>query len=121
VRANAQRICIMVLHRATQQPSGSHVSHAQKLGSGFDVRTLLPRLPYAIVKSKAPPTPINCRWSYDSNIRKSGSPNIQLGVEPSLSPSQKDKYSPAIAVRRSRSARLTENIAKTNAEGGGRK
>jgi hypothetical protein len=51
VRANAQRVCIMVLHRATQQPSGSHVSHAQKpVGermlesdhwwSGFDVRAL---------------------------------------------------------------------------------
>ena len=30
MRANAQRACIMVLHRATQQPSASHVSHAQK-------------------------------------------------------------------------------------------
>jgi hypothetical protein len=34
VGASAQRVCIMSLRRASQQPSRSHVSHAQ---SGFDV------------------------------------------------------------------------------------
>src|SRR6516225_5773643 len=57
---------------------------SQSSGADSTFATLLPRLPQANVKSKAPLVSIICQWSSDSDIRKKRLPrwvaNVRIGL-----------------------------------------